>query len=295
MIGAIAGDMIGSEYEFNNICNENFGPLFSKKSTYTDDTVLTIATADTILNGGSYGEQYLAYAQKYANRGYGGNFEAMIKQGRLEPYDSYGNGSAMRVSPVGWACEDHLCDEYNGFLITIKEAKVSSDCSHNHIEGVKGAQAVAGAIYMARKGNDKEAIKKAVEDFTGYDFSSKVSDFKQGKFDVTCQGTLPRCMAIFMETDSYESAMRKAVALGGDVDTNCCVVGGICEAHYGLPEGIAEEVYMRLPQNMADIITVFYRTYIDKDFKEPDVKVASMTFTFEDQLSGLFSSGPATT
>jgi len=303
MIGAIAGDMIGSEYEFHNISNEDFGPLFSKKSTYTDDTVLTIATADSILNNTSYSNSYLKYARKYENRGYGGNFDAMIKKGKLEPYNSYGNGSAMRVSPVGWMYDTTMKE---GLAETFLSATQSAECSHNHPEGIKGATAIAAAIYMARKSagymarsgvtkegikEAKEEIKKAVEEI-GYDLSSKVSDFRQGKFDVTCQGTIPRCMAIFAESDSFESAIRKGVALGGDVDTNCSIVGGICEAFYGVPNKVVGEVYLRLPRPMADIVTIFTKKHINTYFEEPDVKVGSLTATFEDQLSSLFSSGP---
>jgi len=295
MIGSIAGDQIGAPFEFHNVSNEDFGPLFSSKSIYTDDTVLSIATADVILNGGNYSEEYLKYAQAYPNRGYGGNFGEMVKRGRLEPYDSYGNGSAMRVSPVGWAYEgEHDEDRRvkancDGFAITIREAAKSAECTHNHSEGIKGAVAIAGAIYLARKGHSKENIKKTIEGLT-YDLSKKTYDFRQGKFEVTCQETIPRCMAVFLETDNFESAMRKAVAMGGDVDTNCCIVGGICDAFYGLPnKEIIENVYIRLPKPLADTVTAFTKKYVDKDFQEPDVKIGSMTGTLEDQLSSLFT------
>jgi len=281
MIAAIAGDMIGSRFEFHNISNEDFGPLFSSRSVYTDDTVLTVATAEVILNGGTYAEEYLKFAEMNPERGYGGNFSSMVKKGRLEPYDSYGNGSAMRISPVGWVKE--TLEE------TLSEAKRSSECTHSHVEGIKGAQAIAGAIYMARKGNSKEAIKKGVEEM-GYDLSKKTYDFRQGKFDVTCQGTIPRCMAIFLETNDFESAMRKAVSLGGDVDTNSCIVGSICDGFYGLPKReIIEEVYARLPKYMADITTAFTKKYVDKNFEQPD-KVGSKASTLEDALGSLFSS-----
>jgi ADP-ribosylglycohydrolase len=279
MIGAIAGDILGSQYEFNNISNENFGPLFSDKSTYTDDSVLTISTADVILNDGIFSEQYLKYAQIYPNRGYGSNFKEMVKRGRLEPYDSYGNGSAMRVSPVGWA--------YDEDSIVAINAKKSAECTHNNPEGIKGSQAVARAILAARKGYDKEYIKKMVEEI-GYDLSKKTHEFPR-QFDVTCQGTIPRCMAILFETDDFEGAMRKAVAMGGDVDTNCCIVGGICDALYGLPSReVIEETYARLPKQMADVTTAFVKKYIQQDFQEPN-NVGSKVSTFGDSLSGLFS------
>ena len=280
MIGAIAGDQIGSRFEFNNISNEDFGDLFTSKSVYTDDTVLTVATAEVLLNGGTYAEEYLKYAEMNPQRGYGGNFIEMVKRGRLEPYDSYGNGSAMRIAPVGWV-HASLAD-------TLEEAKRSSECTHSHPEGIKGSQAIAGAIWMARMGKSKEDIKKMAEGM-GYDLSKKTYDFPQGKFDVTCQGTIPRCMAIFLETDDFESAMRKAVSLGGDVDTNCCIVGAICDGMYGLPKReIVEEVYARLPKYMAEVTTAFTKKYIDRDFIQPD-NVGSKSSTLEDALGSLFS------
>jgi len=175
-------------------------------------------------------------------------------------------------------------------LRTLSRAKLSSECSHSHEEGIKGAQAIAGSIYMARKGHSKEEIKKFVEEI-GYDLSKRSYDFRQGKFDVTCQGTIPRCMALFLETDDFESAMRKTVAMGGDVDTNCCIVGGICDGFYGLPEqAVIENVYLRLPKPFADTVTEFTKKFIDADFQEPDVDIGSLTGTLEDQLSSLFSS-----
>jgi len=280
MIGAICGDIIGSRFEFHNVSTEDFGDLFVSRSVYTDDTVLTVATADVILNGGTYAEEYLKYAETNPQRGYGGNFSKMVKQGRLVPYDSYGNGSAMRIAPVGWA--------HDTYSKTLDEAKKSAECTHSHAEGIKGAQAIACAIFKARQDGTKEDIKAVVED-CGYDLSKKTYDFRQGKFDVTCQGTIPRCMAVLLETNDFESAMRKAVAMGGDTDTNCCIVGAMCDGIYGLPKReIVEEVYSRLPKYMAEITTAFTKKYIDKDFVQPD-NVGSMSSTLEDSLGSLFS------
>ena len=215
MISTIAGDLIGSRYEFNNISNEDFGPLFVSKSVYTDDTVLTVATADKILNEGDYTENYLTYASTYESRGYGGNFAAMIKKGRLEPYDSYGNGSAMRVSPVGWIIPKPDIKANNStdlikdaFRKTLDEAQKSAECTHNHEEGIKGAQAAAGAIFLARMGMTKEMIMDVISKL-GYDLTKKSYDFRQGKFDVTCQGTIPRVMAVFNETNDFEIPKRR--------------------------------------------------------------------------------------
>jgi len=281
MIGAIAGDQIGSEYEFNNITNEDFGPLFSKSSVYTDDTVLTVATADAILsNSNVYADFFYKYTKNYPNRGYGGGFAAMIKQGKLEPYNSYGNGSAMRVSPIGWI--------YSDIESTLSEAKKNAECTHSNPEGIKGAQAVAVAMYWARCGAGRDVLMEKVAEI-GYDLSKSPQDFKQGEFDVTCQGTIPRVMSVFADTNDFESGMRKMVAMGGDVDTNCCIYGAIAEAFYGLPDGIKEEVYLRLPKNMTNLITAFYKKYIDEKFEEPDVEIGSLAGTFEDQLDSLFS------
>ena len=293
MISAIAGDVIGSRFEFNNISSEDFGPLFVDKCIYTDDTILTVATADVILNRErtveNYADEYYKYAENYPNRGWGGRFDAMVRTGKLEPYDSYGNGSAMRVSPVGWVVKNEQ--------EALVEAEKSAACTHNHPEGIKGAQAITWAIWAARSGiesitMDKNIIKDGIERIFGYDLTKKSYDYRQGQFDVTCQGTIPRCMAVFLETEDFESAMRKTVAMGGDVDTNCCIVGSLCDAHYGLPpREVQDEVYMRLPKEMADIVTAFTKKYIDKNFKEPDVKISSKTGTLVDQLSSLFSTG----
>ena len=279
MISAIAGDIFGSRFEFNN--NTPMDCLFLDKSVYTDDTVLTIATADVILNGGDYSKTYLEYAESYPNRGYGGSFAKWIKTGGGEPYNSYGNGSAMRIAPVGWA--------YDDINDTAREAKKSADATHNHIEGEKGAVAIAAAIWLARNKYTKEEIKSVLEKAPlNYDLSKKCDEFER-KFDVTCQGTIPRCMAMFLETNGFEEAMTAGWKMGGDVDTNCCIVGSICDAYYGLPsKEITQAVYERIPKQFADIVTSFTKKYVDKDFVAPE-KIATKSSTMEDALSSLFS------
>jgi len=279
MLGAIIGDTIGSKFEFNNIYTEDFD-LFSKKSTYTDDTVLSVAVAEVLLYGGEYSDTIIKYATTFKNRGYGGMFAQMIRTGKLTPYNSFGNGSAMRVSPVGWV--------HGTLKETLEEAKKSADCSHNHEEGVKGAQAVAGSVYLARNGKTKEEIVAFVEAL-GYDLSKSTNQFPK-KFDVTCQGTIPRCMAAFRETDDFEGAIRRTVSIGGDVDTNAAIVGSIAEAFYGgVPRDMVEEVYTRMPQPMANIVTAFVKEHVDKDFVEPDeVGIDPLSDMYYDK--GLFSS-----
>ena len=261
MIGCLIGDIAGSSREFKNISNRDF-EIFERKSTYTDDSILSIATADVLIDGvkASYGNYYLDYAKSFPNRGWGGSFEKMIKSGTLVPYNSYGNGAAMRVGPVGWVF-DNIGD-------TLEEAEKSAKCSHNHSEGIKGAQAVALSTYLARTGKSKEEIKKHVEKL-GYDLSSPLSSFGR-EFDETCQGTIPKCMAIFFETNDFEDAIRTSIASGGDVDTIACIVGGISHAYYGMPDRkMVEEVYKRLSHHLAKITTIFTKKYIDKDFIAP--------------------------
>jgi ADP-ribosylglycohydrolase len=274
VISSIVGDCIGSRFEFNN--DAPLTALFSKKSTYTDDSILTCATCDVILNGGNYSDAYLDYARTYPNRGYGGSFLQWVKQGGGAPYNSYGNGSAMRVSPVGFA--------FNTYEDIMNEAKKSAAVTHDNEHGIKGAQAVAIAVWMARNKKNKEEIKEVLSKPPfDYDLSTKMNDFPK-TFDVTCQGTIPRCVAILLETNNFIEAMIAGIKMGGDIDTNCCIVGGICDALYGLPQReIIECVYKRIPNQMADIITKFTKKYIDPNFVAPE-----RTLNIRDAVAGLF-------
>ena len=271
--------MLGSRYEFHNNLPVNF--CFSKDSTYTDDTVLLVATADTLLNNESYAKNYLDYARAYPNRGYGGSFDKWVKNGGGSPYNSYGNGSIMRSFLIGW-----IFDDINK---TAEEAKKSAECTHSHKEGIKGAIAIACSIWLIRKGYSKKDVKSILEkEPLNYDLSRGINDFDR-TFDVTCQGTIPRCMAIFFETNSFEEAMVAGIKMGGDVDTNCCIVGSLCDAQYGLPKKeIIQSVYERIPRQMANIVTAFTKKYIDKNFVEPEY-IATKASTLEDALSSLFS------
>jgi len=254
VLGAIAGDVIGSVYEFDNIKTTDF-PLFRADSTFTDDTVLTIAVADVLLNGGDYVGVFKDYFKRYPGRSYGGMFQAWASSAETAPYNSFGNGSAMRVSPVGFAFAS--LDE------VLIEAERTAEVTHNHPEGIKGAQAVAAAIFLARKGNSKEEIKQYVEEWCGYDLGEPLDEIrKYYTYDVTCQGSVPQSIIAFLESSNFEDAVRKAVSLGGDSDTVACITGGIAQAFYGgVPDYIADEALARLDDGLRSVVTLFMNRY----------------------------------
>jgi len=224
MLGSIVGDIIGSTYEFKNAQSYDFDP-FPSGSTFTDDTVLTVAIADAILSGKDYAETVREYALSYPGRGYGGWFNQWIHQDQPKPYNSYGNGSAMRVSPVGWA--------FDSLGETIKEAEKSSAITHNHREGKKGAKVVAAAIFLARTGHDKKEIKNFIEKSYSYNLNRTLAEIKPFySFNESCQKTVPEAVICFLESENFEDAIRKAIWLGGDSDTLACITGGIAEAYY---------------------------------------------------------------
>ena len=250
MFGAMIGDIVGSVYEWHNIKTTDF-KLFKPESTFTDDTVLTAATAQALMTDGDYTKAYQDFARRYAGRGYGGNFSRWIWSENPQPYNSWGNGSAMRVSPVGFAFDS--VDE------VLAEAKRSAEVTHNHSEGIKGAQATALAILLARQGLDKPAIRKEIADRFDYDLSRTLDVIRPGyEFDVSCQGSVPEAIIAFLESEDYEDAIRKAISLGGDSDTIACITGGIAEAFYGgMPEDIAEKGKRFLPEEFIKILDAF--------------------------------------
>ncbi len=254
MLGAIAGDIIGSPFEGNNIKDYRF-PLFTSKSTFTDDTVMTIATADCILQKGNFEEFYKRYYLKYPGRGYGLKFSMWAGSTDCRPYNSWGNGSAMRVSPVGFACS--RLEE------VLKLAGRSAEVSHNHPEGIKGAQAVAAAVFMARRGNKKDKIAGYIEKKFGYDLRETIESIKKWyKFDSSCQGSVPQAIRAFLESRDFEDAVRKAISIGGDSDTIACIAGGIAEAFYGgLPSEIKESVLKILDKGLIEVISRFYKKF----------------------------------
>lgn len=254
MLGAIAGDIIGSVFERYPVKTENF-TLFVPRSRFTDDTVLTIATADCILTDGDYARLYRKYGRRYPGAGYGGGFVRWVSADSAGPYGSFGNGSAMRVSPIGYAFE--TIDE------VIEEAGRSARVTHNHPEGVKGAQATAAAVFLARSGKGKREIRECIERAFSYDLRRTIEEIRPGyHFDVTCQGTVPEALTAFLESADFEGAVRKAVSLGGDSDTLACIAGGVAEAYYGgVPAGIEEEVRMRLAPGLLDVVDRFRRRF----------------------------------
>lgn len=252
MLGAIVGDIIGSVFERRPIKTVNF-PLFSEGSTFTDDTVLTVAVAHAILNDVEYGHALKTFGRRYPDAGYGGRFYQWLQRPGFRPYHSWGNGSAMRASPVGFA--------FDGVDKILEEARKSAAVTHNHPEGIKGAQAAALAVYLARMGESKEAIRQAIADRFGYDLDRSLADIRPGyRFDVSCQGSVPESIIAFLSSEGVEDAIRKAVSLGGDSDTMACIAGAIGEAYYGgVPPEIVEEVQNRLPEALWDTVETFYR------------------------------------
>jgi ADP-ribosylglycohydrolase len=250
LLGAIAGDVIGSVYEFNPVKHTHFR-LFTPSSKLTDDSVLTLAVADAILNGGEYAECIRHYAQRFPNCSYGGLFRGWMYADDPHPYNSFGNGSAMRVSPVGWA--------FNTVEEVLREAEASAAVTHNHPEGIKGAQSVALAIFLARTGAGKDDIRQEITRRFGYDLSQALDDIRPSyQFDETCQGTVPPAMIAFFESDDFEDAIRKSISLGGDADTLAAITGSIAEAYYGkVPEEIVAQVRECMPGEMWKLVEKF--------------------------------------
>ena len=259
MIGAILGDMIGAPYEFDRGRKTKKFPLFGRSSQFTDDTVMTIAVAEALMDtmGGSDDEVRGAlvksmqkWGHRYPNAGYGGMFYRWLRDRNPRPYGSFGNGSAMRVSSAGWLCES--------LKETRHMAKLTAEVTHNHPEGIKGAEAAASAIFLARTGRSKEEIREYIVSEFGYDLSRTCDQIRPGYHHVeTCQKTVPEAVTAFLEGKDFEDVIRTAVSLGGDCDTLTCIAGGMAEAFYGVPEDIAAEGRKRLPADMLEVLDRF--------------------------------------
>lgn len=254
MIGAIAGDIIGSVYEWRNIKTKEF-PLFSPKCCFTDDSVLTIALADSILNHVPYSNKLKEYFSRYPRAGYGMHFSQWASSSQSQPYNSWGNGSAMRVSPIGFAYQD--------LETVLTKAKESAEVTHNHPEGIKGAQATAAAIFLARTGHNKIALQEYLENHFHYDLQTSLEEIRPTyQFDVSCQGSVPQAIRAFLESDSFEDAIRNAISLGGDSDTIACITGGIAQAFYGgVPQFIQEKVFKILDKPLGEMTLRFLEQY----------------------------------
>lgn len=255
MIGALTGDIIGSIYEWDNIKTTGF-PLFQENCFFTDDTILTVSLADSILTDVPYVEKLREYFRLYPEAGYGSRFREWASQPKMAPpYDSCGNGAGMRISPAGWA--------YNTLEETMKRAEEFTSVTHNHPEGVKGGVSVASAIFLARNGNTKGEIKKFIEDCFGYDLSRSCDQIRSTYgFDGTAQGTVPEAIISFLESADFESAIRLAISIGGDSDTLACICGAISEAFYrGVPADISTRALSYLDGRLLDVTTAFTNKY----------------------------------
>lgn len=260
MYGAILGDIIGSPYEFDRGNKTKDFPLFSEFSEFTDDTVMTVAVAEAFLDM-DFAEDddvtrdrlvyYLRdWGRKYPNAGYGIRFQSWLRECCPKPYNSWGNGSAMRVSPIAWLFDD--------LDMVQRMARLSAAVTHNHPEGIKGADATASAIFLARTGSTKAEIKAYIEENYGYDLSRTCDEIRPGYHHVeSCQETVPEAITAFLEGNSFEDVIRTAVSLGGDCDTLTCIAGSIAEGFYGVPEELKVQCRERLDGNLLSVLQRF--------------------------------------
>lgn len=254
MLGAIAGDVIGSVHEGSGTKTKLF-PLFTEWSKPTDDTVLTVAVAEGLLTGRGYVELFHEYFADYPLAGFGGTFIKWAGYKKTEPYNSWGNGSAMRVSPVGYA--------FDTLAEVLAEAERSAAVTHDHPEGIRGAKAVAGAVFLARTGKSKDDIRAFVTGEIGYALPESLDAIRADyDFDVSCQGSVPESIQAFLEATDFEDAVRNAISLGGDADTQACIAGAIAEPFFGgVPAAIAEPVLDRLDDRLRGFTEAFRAQY----------------------------------
>lgn len=261
MLGAIFGDIVGSRYEFSDHeINKNFDFL-TRRSEFTDDSIMTIAVGDGLMRAGNDAgeeeiktciiESMLYFGRIYPNVGYGGSFYYWLRETDPKPYGSFGNGSAMRVSSVGWL--------YDRLDRVLEVAKWTAEVSHNHAEGIKGAQCTAAVVFLARTGFDKEKIREFVVTNFGYDISLSLAELrKRAEHNESCMDSLPKALRSFFEGDNYEDVIRNAVSLGGDTDTLAAIAGSMGEAYYGMPDEFVEEVFKRLgDKELCDVVKHF--------------------------------------
>lgn len=268
MYGAILGDIIGSPFEFDRGDKTKDFKLFSRRSHFTDDSVMTLAVCEALLKVGqdvtvkeiedAVISSMQSWGRRYPHAGYGGYFRRWLTARHPEPYNSYGNGSAMRVSAAGWL--------YDSLEKTRTVAKATANVTHNHPEGIKGAEATASAIFMARNGSSKEEIKKYIENEFHYDLHRTLNEIRPGyHMDETCQKTVPEAIIAFLEAKDFEDAIRNAVSLGGDTDTLGAITGSIAEAYYGIPEWLITECRKRINKDMRIVLDDFNDVLSNQD------------------------------
>ena len=253
MLGSIIGDIVGSVYEFNNYRFKDFEPLFHRKAFFTDDTVCTVAIADALVNQRHPAHALKDWGERYwENGGWGRSFALWLGSESLEPYGSYGNGAAMRVSPAGLLA--------NSLDHAVSLAHHVTAVTHNHPEGMKGAAATASAIYLARTGTNQSQIRSHIASSFGYDLTRSIDEIRPTyKFNESCQQTVPEALTCVLEANSFEDAIRNAISIGGDSDTIGAIVGGVAEAMFGIPDEIAERAWLYLPLEMREVVTELYR------------------------------------
>ena len=269
MYGAILGDIIGSPYEFDRGRKTKDFPFFDRGASFTDDSVMTIAVADALMQAEDRNviddesavkalliDSMHKWGHKYTNAGYGGRFRTWLRHNECEPYNSWGNGSAMRVSSVSWMFDD--------LETTRKVARWTAEVTHNHPEGVRGAEATACAVFLARTGSSKEEIRDFITNDIGYDLSRTCDEIRPDYCHVeSCQQTVPEAITAFLEGEDFEDVIRTAVSLGGDCDTLTCIAGGIAEAFYGVPAELQAECEARLPSDMRVVLISFKKRYFE--------------------------------
>lgn len=261
MYGTILGDIIGCPFEFDRGDKTKDFKLFSRRSHFTDDSVMTLAVCETLLKVGQDATvkeiedavitSMQSWGRRYPHEGYGGYFRCWLTARHPEPYNSFGKGSAMRVSAAGWL--------YDSLEKTRVVAKATANVTHNHPEGIKGAESTASAIFMARNGSSKEEIKKYIENEFHYDLNRTLDEIRPSfHMHETCQKTVPEAIIAFLEAKDFEDAIRNAVSLGGDTDTLGAITGSIAEAYFGIPEALRSECRNRINKDMRDVVDTFY-------------------------------------
>lgn len=248
-VGGIVGDIVGKPYEFHPV-KEKDVPLIMNVSKFSDDSVMTVAVMDWLM-GRDIVESMQFWGKNYSNTGYGKSFWGWLHSKDPKPYNSFGNGSGMRVSPVGWMCD--TLEE------TFDLAEKSANPTHNHPEGIKGAKAIAGSVFLARNAATKDEIRNFCSETFGYDMNRTVDDIRPGyRFEVSCQKSVPEAIICFLDGTSYEDVVKNAISLGGDSDTQACMAGSIAEAFgYEVPENLYDFMLKKITPEMKDVIEKF--------------------------------------